>query len=165
MFSDCGWSFDLVIGFIGLFHSWLHFANHYHTDQCLQSWTSLHCWVTFSNSDCSPATRLTSSQAGSLLTPIPYSSKSRLTSLYSQDCYIALTQITEKTPLTALLERLIFPFLRYIYIFFCFIKIVCVATCFGHMRPSSGQDAQFLSHQPHYFLPLLKKQKTNNKII
>jgi hypothetical protein len=29
-----------------------------------------------------------------------------------------------------------------------------MTTCFGRRRPSSGQDAQLLSHQPHYFLPL-----------
>jgi hypothetical protein len=51
------------------------------------------------------------------------------------------------------LERFIFPSLQYL-LFILFIKIVGVTICFGHRRPSSGQDAQFLSHQPHYFVPL-----------
>jgi hypothetical protein len=50
-------------------------------------------------------------------------------------------------------EGLIFPSVQYLF-FILFINIVCVTTCFGRRRPSSGQDAQFLSQQPHYFLPL-----------
>jgi hypothetical protein len=74
--------FGLVIGFI--WHSsssWLHFTNHYlsHKDQCSQSRSSLRCLVTSSNSGCSSAYGLTSSQAGGHLTPNSYSSNWRLT--------------------------------------------------------------------------------------
>jgi hypothetical protein len=42
-----------------------------HTDECSQSLSSLRCWVTFSNSGCSSAPGLTSSQAGGHLTQLP----------------------------------------------------------------------------------------------
>jgi hypothetical protein len=52
--------------------------------------------------------------------------------------------IFERHIVFRIIEKLMFPSLQYLFLF-CFVKIVCVTTCFGHRRPSSGGDAQFLS--------------------